>query len=254
MVGLYRLRACLREVSARQREEEGTQCRRAERVDVSVSTEASRLPEKRGRTPGRPTRQDAEAIDRNVLKAARENFLAAGFGGTTMDAIAKQAGVTKATLYQRYDDKAALLRAVMLERVAEWTSVSDQRVVARGTTLETRLRHYAGSITKWSRDPEVRSFGELIRECWSGARAVAEEMQNLRVRRILDVIERDIIQLGANEGVVPSDPRLVAEMFLGMVSGLHRHLEEEVQWPEEGVIAFHLDHLVGIFCSGKTAW
>ncbi len=210
--------------------------------------------EKAARTRGRPTRRDAAVIDRDVLEAAKTSFLTAGFAATTMDAIARRAGVTKVTLYQRYDDKAALLRAVMHDRIAGWTAAADERAIARGETLETRLRHYAGSMTRWSRDPEVRSFGDLVRECWGSARAVAEEMQGLQVRRMLDVIERDIVELGVKEGVRPQAPRVLAEMFLGMVGGLHRYFEETGLWSDEEALAGHLDHLVRIFTSGKSVW
>lgn len=220
----------------------------------SVQTEMPVVPEKPSRARGRPTRQDAEAIDRNVLEAAKVSFLTNGYGSTTMDEIARQAGVTKATLYQRYDDKAALLRAVMQGQISDWTSISDARATARGETIEERLRHYAGSMTRWSRNPDVRAFGDLIQECWGSARPVAEEMQRLRVGRMLDVIERDIVALGGAEGLVPVSPRLLADMFLGMVSGLHRHLERLENWPDDDVLAGQLDRLVGIFCSGKSAW
>lgn len=206
------------------------------------------------RSRGRPSRKEAEAIDRSVLEAARESFLAHGFTATTMDAIAARAGVTKATLYQRYDDKVAMLRAVLHERVAAWSAVSDRRAVNRGDTLDKRLEHYARSITRWSRDPEVRSFGELIRECWGTARAVAEEMQTIRVTRMLDVIEKDIREFGPKAGVTAANPRLIAELFLGMIGGVHRYLEDSGQADDAAIAQLCLDQAVDMFVAGKSAW
>src|SRR3954451_5497567 len=48
-----------------------------------------------------------------VLAAAERAFLAAGFGAVTMDAIAREAGVSKATVYAHYTSKEALFGAVV---------------------------------------------------------------------------------------------------------------------------------------------
>ncbi len=128
------------------------------------------------------------------------------------------------------------------------------RAVGRGDTLDQRLEHYARSTTRWRRDPEVRSFGELIRECRGTVRAVAEEMQTIRVTRMLDVIEKDIREFGPKAGVTPSNPRLIAELFLGMIGGVHRYLEESGQ-PDDGAISQHcLNQAVNVFVAGKATW
>lgn len=48
-----------------------------------------------------------------ILDAAREMFLAHGFRATSMDAIAKRAGVSKATIYAHFDGKEALFAALV---------------------------------------------------------------------------------------------------------------------------------------------
>ncbi|RVU21717.1 TetR/AcrR family transcriptional regulator [Methylobacterium oryzihabitans] len=52
---------------------------------------------------------------RQILDGAREVFLAAGFDGASMGAIAKAAGVSKGTLYVYFDSKEALFEALTLE-------------------------------------------------------------------------------------------------------------------------------------------
>lgn len=58
--------------------------------------------------------------DRNsrILDAATLLFLQNGLRGTTMEAVAKAAGVAKPTLYSRYPDKEALFRAVGAQVIA----------------------------------------------------------------------------------------------------------------------------------------
>src|SRR5438045_2105348 len=53
-----------------------------------------------------------------VLRAARRAFLAGGFGAVSMDAIAREAGVSKATVYAHFGSKEELFGAVVAD-VAE---------------------------------------------------------------------------------------------------------------------------------------
>jgi TetR/AcrR family transcriptional regulator, mexJK operon transcriptional repressor len=60
---------------------------------------------------------------RRILAAARTLFLDRGYGETTMDAIARHAAVSKATLYSHFDGKDALFAALI---VTECRHLSDQ--------------------------------------------------------------------------------------------------------------------------------
>lgn len=48
-----------------------------------------------------------------VMEAATRLFMAQGYGATSMDAIAREAGVSKATLYAYFDGKDALFAAIV---------------------------------------------------------------------------------------------------------------------------------------------
>src|SRR5579863_3565119 len=50
-----------------------------------------------------------------ILAAAERAFLAAGFGAVTMDAIAREAGVSKATVYAHFHGKEELFGAVVAD-------------------------------------------------------------------------------------------------------------------------------------------
>src|ERR1700757_1485043 len=52
------------------------------------------------------------AKKQSVLKAALRLFLEQGFGATSMDAIAREAGVSKATLYAHVKSKEELFAAI----------------------------------------------------------------------------------------------------------------------------------------------
>lgn len=63
-----------------------------------------------------PTEGKREAI----LQAAQELMLKQGFRGTSMEAIARAAGVAKPTLYACFPDKAAVFAELVQRVVAEW--------------------------------------------------------------------------------------------------------------------------------------
>ena len=49
----------------------------------------------------------------SILAAAKRTFLAAGFGAVSMDTIAREAGVSKATVYAHFAGKEELFGAVI---------------------------------------------------------------------------------------------------------------------------------------------
>ena len=62
---------------------------------------------------GRPTREEAARRHEALLDAAGRLFLAGGLSGTSIDAIAAEAGVAKRFIYARYADKGALFVAAI---------------------------------------------------------------------------------------------------------------------------------------------
>lgn len=65
-----------------------------------------------------PGRKRSEAKRVSILAAARAVFLAEGFAGASMNAVAEAAKVSKATLYSHFADKEALFAAMVQERYA----------------------------------------------------------------------------------------------------------------------------------------
>lgn len=59
---------------------------------------------------------------RHLLAAARAAFIAHGFAGVSIDALARDAGVSKETIYRHFADKEALFRAALEEMGSEFAS------------------------------------------------------------------------------------------------------------------------------------
>lgn len=78
---------------------------------------------------GRPTREQAQARQDELLDTALDHFLAKGFELATIEAIAQAVGMTKRTVYAKFTDKEALFRAAV-NRAVERYYVSPERIAA----------------------------------------------------------------------------------------------------------------------------
>ena len=89
------------------------------------------------RSPGR--REQARRTRRGILEAARAQFLARGYAGTTVRAVAELAGVSVPTVEQAFGTKSALLREVIDVAIAgdhEPVAVLDRPWAAEASATE----------------------------------------------------------------------------------------------------------------------
>ncbi len=103
----------------------------------------------------------------DVINGAKEVFLTQGFEGASVDAIAKAAGVSKATLYSYFPDKKAMYIAVAQEKYHHQIELA-QAEMDPCLKAEDCLRFAAYKIvfetlTPFSRDVFRLSVGEAAR-------------------------------------------------------------------------------------------
>ena len=112
------------------------------------------------RGPGRP--RGADAAD--LLEIARQVFVAHGFAGTTMGAIANQARVSKASLYRDYPSKDALYAAVVEDWVTRGHDVMRPHVEAlvAGHDTVADLHRLARTIQAAVLSPAVLAMRTLV--------------------------------------------------------------------------------------------
>lgn len=78
----------------------------------------SKMPVRPG--PGRPTQDQIEKRNQELLACAFKLFVENGFEGTTVAAIADEVGMAKRTVYSRYQDKEMLFAAATQGAVQRW--------------------------------------------------------------------------------------------------------------------------------------
>lgn len=94
---------------------------------------------KRHRSPGRPTRKQAEMRNNELLDQALDLFLQNGFERTTIEAITGAVGMAKRTVYARYGDKENLFRAALQRAIDEWIVPIDRLRAAETDDFEESL-------------------------------------------------------------------------------------------------------------------
>jgi len=101
------------------------------------------------RRPGRPRSDEKHEA---ILKAASREFGVSGYRDASMDAIATKADVSKRTLYNHFDSKEALFRALVSELVAKIRGVATIAYHPR-KGLHQQLRQYALQSIEFTGSP-----------------------------------------------------------------------------------------------------
>jgi TetR/AcrR family transcriptional regulator, mexJK operon transcriptional repressor len=114
-------------------------------------------PARRG-SGGRPTREEAVRRDARLLDVATKLFMERGFDGTSIDAVAIAAGMSKPTVYARYRDKrdlfTAVLRATIQRRLALLSAAAAAAKV-NPKSVETTLHGLSQHLLADASTPEV---------------------------------------------------------------------------------------------------
>ena len=175
-----------------------------------------------------------------VLAAARHAFLAAGFGAVSMDAIARDAGVSKATVYAHFAGKEELFGAVVGEvcrhRFEAFSAQELDAADARGS-LRTLGRRFLDLVLS----PEAIAIHRIIVAEVARFPLLGEVFWQAGPERTLGQIEAFLGRAAAAGSLAVADPRRAAEQFVGLTRGeLHlRHLlrlEAAVDVPTKSAI------------------
>jgi AcrR family transcriptional regulator len=154
----------------------------------------------------------------SILAGAERAFLAAGFGAVSMDAIAREAGVSKATVYAHFHSKEELFGAVVAQLTRRRLSgfsieALDPRDIARSlNTIAARFLDLVLSPEAIALNRiiigEVSRFPMLGQVFW----AAGPERHRVQIETFL----RRAAELGL---LTVADARLAAEQFLALARG-----------------------------------
>ncbi|MBD0273866.1 MAG: TetR/AcrR family transcriptional regulator [Acetobacteraceae bacterium] len=98
---------------------------------------------------------------RAILDAAGELFLAQGFAAVSMDAVARQAGVSKATLYAYFPGKDALFAAIVAER-CDRMAAEASALAGHGDGPEATLRRLCKTVLGFLVAPSTLAIHRIV--------------------------------------------------------------------------------------------
>lgn len=119
-----------------------------------------------------------------LLEAATAVFVRSGYRSASMEEIAQAAGITKPVLYQHFDSKEHLARAVIEQLGA---SLVDQ-VRAIGDASDTTEGRVQAGLTRFY---ELIARGDALQLFTTGS-ADAPEMVQAQVAKVLDQMAREV--------------------------------------------------------------
>lgn len=160
-----------------------------------------------------PTGRRAERKRLAILRAAREQFLAHGYAGTSITEIAAQADVSKVTVYRHFEDKEALFVAVVEAAIDEAEDRSRHLVdaLAEGCDLVANLRSFARQHVAVVTQPElVRMRRTIIAEA-ERFPALARTWHQRAPRRAQRTLGQAIRRLTDRGLLSADDPERAAE-------------------------------------------
>jgi AcrR family transcriptional regulator len=156
----------------------------------------------------------------SVLAAARQVFLARGYAGATLDAIAEEAGFSKGVVYSQFGGKADLFLALLERRTEERADENERLATEAGIgaaavgSLLANLERDARAEAGWAR-VLVEFRAVAMRDPVLNRRYAASHARTRA--RIEDLVARILAGAGV-EATVP--PRALAEFILAFGSGL----------------------------------
>ena len=201
--------------------------------------------------------QTANPKVRQIVEAAARLFLADGYGATSMDAIAREAAVSKATLYAYFTDKASLFAAIInseCERCSQflWDESADRSDV-RGM-----LDQMARAAIRFGSETEALAIYRIVVGESGRFPELGRTFYETGPRRVLTRLA-DYLREASEKGLLEiPEPRLAAEQFVGMVRGAHYlrrllRIEEEPEAPDdERIVKSAVDVFLRAYRPGKS--
>ncbi len=199
-----------------------------------------------GRRPGRPV---DEAKIAGILAVAMQLFLAHGYGATSMDLIARHAGVSKITVYAHFSSKAALFAAIINELAGTLTQAIEQ-LGFDGLPPEQALTEVGRSYLRLALAPRSLALHRLIIADAGRVPGLGRLIHQSGPRPIVLTLAT---YLKGRPELAIDDAALAAEQFLGMVLGhnqLGLLLAAKPPAKTRAAINGIVDHAVKLFLAG----
>ena len=194
----------------------------------------------------KPSRRDL------ILEAARAIFLRESYTGASMESVAKQAGVSKQTIYNHFANKDELFRALVLDICARYTLALGDPTQVLDSKPEDVLTHFGETVLKQSSCSDTMHLHRLLQLEGRNHPSLAESFYKFGPDRTAGWLA-NYLEAQVERGRLKVDePRVAAEQFVTMLMG-HlrlRHLLGLTGVPGKAERARYVSSAVNIFLDG----
>ena len=197
--------------------------------------------------PGRPKNMGKRSA---ILNAAQVLFLQHGYEGSSMDAIAQEAGVSKLTVYNHFTDKETLFCAAI---EAKCTTHLLQLFITCTDTPPNDVREcllaIAHSFQALVDSPESLAMHRLIISHALSNPALSHMFYQATALPIINKMQQLLITIDKAKQLEIAQPKQAAEHFLALLKGT-RNLQLLVGYPSVNTAADvhqHVESVVDLF-------
>lgn len=159
--------------------------------------------------PGRPKSEEKHAA---ILEAAGHCFLRDGLAGTSMDAVAQAAGVSKQTVYSHFRSKEALFEAVISGKCRSYAF--EGRAPDRSMDLAEGLRAFTRRYLDLILDPQVIAMTRQVIAQSASHREMAERYRQAGMDRTVAELASFLEHHARAGNLAVEDPRAAAADYV----------------------------------------
>jgi AcrR family transcriptional regulator len=185
-----------------------------------------------------------DASRRQLVDTAIDCFALHGFQGTSIDRIARAAGVTKGALYYHFRDKEDLLLEAVKNRIGEFERHVLDAVAASDDTHEQLRRVIDACFVTATASNHRRFIITLMVEALDTNPRLSEQFRKV-LRRMRGFLA-DVVSDGQRRGIMRSDlvPTDVAAVIAGTIMGAEiQHYQDPGEVDLRRVLDAHLRQL-----------
>ncbi|UVE16725.1 TetR/AcrR family transcriptional regulator [Pseudomonas sp. LS44] len=168
--------------------------------------------------PSGPGRPKDPAKRKAILEAAKTLFLRNGFDGSSMDAIAAEAGVSKLTVYSHFTDKETLFSAAVKAKCEEQLPELMFELID-GVPMETVLMNIGRGFHALISSGESIELHRLLVTLGSQDPTLAKMFFDAGPQRVLHEMEHLLAKVHASGQLQISKPLNAAEHFFCLIRG-----------------------------------
>jgi AcrR family transcriptional regulator len=170
--------------------------------------------ERRGR--GRPQVRPDDETRQMIFEAARHQFAENGFAATSMEAVARHAGVSTKTLYRLIPAKATLFESMVSDRMDRFISTVNLRS-CEDANIETALQAALMTCAELILDPEVVALYRMMLAEGDTFPNIPETFYRKAMQRTVAALA-DWLRARQKRGLIAlDDVDEAAGMLLGMI-------------------------------------